>query len=116
MLASGGSTGDCGLVSKRRILLKNCSATSLMRTSVPAEVEISTEHAVGVSTSGLLDRSGCFARAIRIYRSERGIMPGRKTHQLVGATAGVAFAALEAKNQPSQHMCIEMIGGGFGGY
>jgi hypothetical protein len=43
-------------------------------------------------------------------------MPGRKTHQLVGATAGVAFAAVEAKNQPSQHMCIEMIGGGFGGY
>ena len=43
-------------------------------------------------------------------------MPGRKTHQLVGATAGVAFAAVETKHQPSQHMCIEMIGGGFGGY
>jgi hypothetical protein len=43
-------------------------------------------------------------------------MPGRRTHQLAGATAGVAFAALEAKSQPDEHFWIEMIGGGFGGY
>jgi len=42
-------------------------------------------------------------------------MPGRTTHQLAGAIAGVGFAALDAKNQPTPHFCIEMIGGGFGG-
>ena len=44
------------------------------------------------------------------------IMPGKRTHQLVGAGAGVTFAAFEAKNQPDQYFWVEAIGGFLGGY
>jgi hypothetical protein len=43
-------------------------------------------------------------------------MPDKKIHQLAGGVVGVGFAALEAKNQPTNQFCIEMIGGGIGGY
>jgi hypothetical protein len=43
-------------------------------------------------------------------------MPGSKTHKIVGAGAGAAFAAFEAKGQSNEHFWIEVIGGSFGGY
>src|SRR5216684_3538526 len=42
-------------------------------------------------------------------------MPGRKTHLCVGAVAGTAMAAIEAKDQPNAHFWIETLGGALGG-
>ena len=43
-------------------------------------------------------------------------MPDGKTHKLVGATAGIGYAAYQAKEQAPWNQLIEIAGGLVGGY
>jgi hypothetical protein len=43
-------------------------------------------------------------------------MPGKKTHSYVGLTAGVGYAAFQAKEQGSVNLFIEAAGGALGGW
>lgn len=42
-------------------------------------------------------------------------MPGRRTHRVVGATAGAMAALVRAQNEPSDAQLIEVLGGLVGG-
>lgn len=43
-------------------------------------------------------------------------MPNRKTHSLVGMTAGAGYAAYQAKGQSTSKVWAELLGGAVGGY
>src|ERR1700731_2306105 len=43
-------------------------------------------------------------------------MPGRKTHAQVGMTAGIGYAAFQAKGQSSLSLFAEAAGGALGGW
>lgn len=43
-------------------------------------------------------------------------MPGKKTHSYVGMTAGIGYAAFQAKEQVSANLLVEAAGGAAGGW
>ncbi len=43
-------------------------------------------------------------------------MPGKKTHAQVGMTAGIGYAAFQAKEQGSLNLVVEAVGGALGGW
>jgi hypothetical protein len=43
-------------------------------------------------------------------------MAGRKTHIVAGVTAGIGYAAYQAKEQNTSNRVAEITGGGLGGY